>query len=240
MGISYVLRATLCTRPRHVSGGATAWFRRSSSPLLMVATAPIDLVRHDLHSAWPIYRPISPLAHTVEDRGLTMEVVRRTTALGPGDEIVSRIKLESQCIHPIKINRFEISLTEVFSYSHAELPTMSALGKSLSASDVSGNISNSLSRLRSKKESTKGSDGIDRKIHSVVDVHAKVQQTLLHKNCLSFDVRGTFPQTHCKVTVLTAQHISLHYLMKIRVVFEATGKHSDKKKLPTELVISDL
>ncbi|EGF98356.1 uncharacterized protein MELLADRAFT_113614 [Melampsora larici-populina 98AG31] len=239
-GISYVLQATLCARPRHPSGSATSWFRRNSSPLLVTASAVVDIVRHDLHSSWPIYQPIPPELRTVEDRGLTMEVTRRTIALGPGDDITAHIKLESQSVHPIKVNRFEINLSEVTCYFHPGKSPKPTKTKSIPDDESNSTVKNNSPPKKETASSPKKSDIPDRKISTVVDVHARVQQTLLHKNCLAFDVRGILPDTHSRVTVNTAQYLSIHYLMHVRAVLEPTGKYSDKKKMPLELIIAEL
>ncbi|KAH9811446.1 hypothetical protein DFH28DRAFT_1063343 [Melampsora americana] len=239
-GINYVLQATLCARPRHPSGGATSWFRRNSSPLLLTASAPIDIIRHDLHSSWPIYQPMPPDHRTVEDRGLTMEVTRRTTALGPGDEITAHIKLESQSVHPIKVNRFEINLSEVICYFHPAKSPKPTKSKSIPDEETHHALKTNSPPKKEQTSSPKRSDIPERKISTVVDIHARVQQTLVHKNCLAFNVRGILPDSHSRVTVSSAQYLSTHYLMRVRAVLEPTGKYSDKKKMPLELIIAEM
>lgn len=239
-GINYVLQATLCARPRHPSGSATSWFRRNSSPTLVTASTTIDIIRHDLHSSWPIYQPIPPELRSVEDRGLTMEVTRQSIALGPGDDITAHIKLESQSVHPIKVNRFEINLSEVTSYFHPAKSPKPTKTKFTPDDESNNSVKTNSPPKKGQASSPKKSDMPERKVSTVVDVHARVQQTLLHKNCLAFNVRGILPDTHSRVTVNTAQYLSVHYLMRVRAVLEPTGKYSDKKKLPHELIIAEM
>ncbi|KAG0141496.1 hypothetical protein CROQUDRAFT_110444 [Cronartium quercuum f. sp. fusiforme G11] len=232
-GISYVLRATLCSRPHASGAGATSWFRRTSSPILVTASKEVQIVRHDLHSTWPIYHPTE--LTTIEDRGLTMEVVRSKTGLGPGDEISSRIKLESQSIQPVKINRFEINITELVTFRLA--------GTSATALELSQTASSSVHdspRLLKKEPHQAQTEGVEHKMSLVVNVHARVQETLLYKNCMSFDVRGIFPESHSRLTISSADHLSIQYFMRIRAVLESTGKYADRKKLPKELIVADL
>ncbi|CAH7670969.1 expressed protein [Phakopsora pachyrhizi] len=248
LGIHYVLVATLCARPARVSSySPVSWFKRSSSPPLIVTTsAPIYIVRHQLHSSWPIYRQPSisfPIFYQVSNRGLTMKLSRQNVALGPGDEIVFNIQLESETMLAIKLTRFEILLTETIIY-HSQPKQLTNSHYSVEKGAQSDPIfSDPLKEIAAAADHTKKNDLDYTKTSAVVDIRAKVNQTLFHKNCLSFDVRGFLPPSHTRMTIHTASHITISYSFRVKGLFEPGSKKiskEDRKKFPDQLEIDQI
>lgn len=220
VGISYELCATLFARPKPRSKGL---FHRSKDalepddatlePVQITVAVPLRIVKHDLHSAWPIYHPDPPETKELEKNGVTIGVTRNTTAVGPGDELWTRVRVESEVVRPIRIIRFEISLREVIMFKYGSSSTSGGAGAS------NGN-----------KEGGTGGRKTDQRMTTIFDVHAKLGKQLYHKEQHSFDIKSLVPSlsgsgsingsSHQRLTVSTAKHLSIEYLLKVRAVVD--------------------
>ena len=105
-GIRYELVAALCYRQK---GGV---FKKESMQVIKF-TETLQINKHELHAAWPIYNV--PDHHSVMDKksDLVLTVQRPSTAFGPTDRIVLAATLRSNRQSKVKLKGFECHLHEV-------------------------------------------------------------------------------------------------------------------------------
>ncbi|KAA1067718.1 hypothetical protein PGT21_015237 [Puccinia graminis f. sp. tritici] len=212
-GISYLLKATLCARSTKPESYNT-WFKRSSnSPSLTTTTLELEIPRYELLPAWPIYQ--RPASESTSLLGLSIKITNDRSAIGPGDQIKSKIEIESSNIHPIKLIKFELNLTEkVISRSNP-----------LTAEDNNKDV-----------------QPAEQKITHISTLQAKINHHVFQKDKLSFDMHIGLPHNHLKLTVSTASHLSIEYYLSLKAYFESPRKHFAKtnKEIPTQLTIEKL
>lgn len=105
-GVWYELVAALSYRKK---GGIF----KSDSANIMKISEPIQVVKHDLHAAWPVYNHSDQ--KSVAGQDLTMTIQRPGVAFGPGDRILLTASLRSDRGIPFKLKGFECTLLEVVS-----------------------------------------------------------------------------------------------------------------------------
>lgn len=105
-GIRYELVAAVCYKKK---GGVF----KGDSPEIIKVSEEIRIVKHDLHSAWPLYNVPDERVFQDPTRGMIMTVARPYTAFGPTDRVVIIVTVRSSAPHPVKIKHFEAQLQEM-------------------------------------------------------------------------------------------------------------------------------
>lgn len=108
-GVRYELVAALCYRQK---GGV---FKKESAPIIKV-TEPIQIFKHDLHSAWPIYNIPEKRTIKVANDQMELTVSRPCTAFSAGDKVRISTSLKSSRPKPFTLRGFEYTLSEVITY----------------------------------------------------------------------------------------------------------------------------
>ena len=103
-GVRYELVGALCYRQK---GGM---FKKEAAPIVKVSE-PLLIVKHELHSAWPIYN--TPDMTTGSSNEMTLTVQRPSTAFGPLDRLILTATLKSSRAAPFQLKGFECQLIEV-------------------------------------------------------------------------------------------------------------------------------
>lgn len=105
-GIRYELVAACCYRQK---GGM---FKKESATV-MKTTETLPIIKHELHSAWPLYN--IPDSFSVPGGGgsLDLSVQRPFSGFGPGDRILLTAVLHSNRPTPFKVKGFECTLYEI-------------------------------------------------------------------------------------------------------------------------------
>jgi hypothetical protein len=103
-GVRYELVAALCYKRK---GGI---FKSDSAEIIKVSE-PLNIIKHELHSVWPVYN--NPDSKAVNAQDVTMTVQRPGVAFGPGDRILLTASIKSSRAIPFKLRGFECTLMEV-------------------------------------------------------------------------------------------------------------------------------
>ena len=105
-GIRYELVAALCYRSK------SGIFKKEAPEIIKISEQ-IRIVKHDLHSAWPIYNV--PDTRTIQDQkqGVSLVVQRPNSAFGPSDRVLMTCTLKSSRPGPFKLKGFECHLHEI-------------------------------------------------------------------------------------------------------------------------------
>lgn len=122
-GVRYELVAALCYRQK---GGL---FKKEATPIMKVSE-PLRIVKHDLHSAWPIYNQPDAKSQQALGGVLTLTVQRPSTAFGPTDRILFTASLKSMQAKPFKLKGFECSIHEVITVFPTQTSTSTNKRKS--------------------------------------------------------------------------------------------------------------
>ncbi len=85
-------------------------FLRRDKPQVLVASSPIVIDKHELHSTWPVYA--QPETRHLSMDGVTLIVERSHTCYGPGDRISVMATVKSDSLHTVILRGFEFSLKE--------------------------------------------------------------------------------------------------------------------------------
>ncbi|OCF61136.1 hypothetical protein L486_00780 [Kwoniella mangroviensis CBS 10435] len=105
-GIRYELVAALCYKQK------SGLFKKESYPILKISE-PLIVIKHDLHSSWPLYNiPDSKTIKASNDQ-LTLNVSRPNTAFSSGDRIQFSASLKSTKSQPFKLKGFECTIYEL-------------------------------------------------------------------------------------------------------------------------------
>ncbi|THH01654.1 hypothetical protein EW026_g1078 [Hermanssonia centrifuga] len=102
-GVKYELIATVCVKGKK-------GFLRRDKPQVLVASSPIVIDKHELHSTWPVYA--QPETRHLSMDGVTLIVERSHTCYGPGDRISVMATVKSDSLHTVILRGFEFSLKE--------------------------------------------------------------------------------------------------------------------------------
>ena len=105
-GVRYELVAALCYR---LKGGV---FKKESAPIMKISE-PIRIIKHELHSAWPLYNIPDSQTASIAKGELTLTVARPSTAFGPTDTVVVTATLHSKRAQPFRVQGFECHLYEI-------------------------------------------------------------------------------------------------------------------------------
>ena len=87
--------------------------RRDSTPTTSTAH-PIIILKHELHSNWPVYSQLDRKETTKE--GLTLTVERHRTCIGPGEQLELTASLKSDSPIPFSFRGFDMTLRENVSF----------------------------------------------------------------------------------------------------------------------------
>ncbi|WWC94724.1 hypothetical protein V866_001572 [Kwoniella sp. B9012] len=105
-GIRYELVAALCYKQK------SGLFKKESYPILKISE-PLIIIKHDLHSSWPLYNiPDSKTIKASNDQ-LILNVSRPNTAFSSGDRIQFSASLKSTKSQPFKLKGFECTIYEL-------------------------------------------------------------------------------------------------------------------------------
>ena len=103
-GVRYELVGALCYRQK---GGV---FKKEAAPIAKISE-PLLIVKHELHSAWPVYDVPDTTMGSSND--MTLTVQRPSTAFGPLDRLILTASLRSNRALPFQLKGFECQLIEV-------------------------------------------------------------------------------------------------------------------------------
>ncbi|KAK4689338.1 hypothetical protein P7C73_g757, partial [Tremellales sp. Uapishka_1] len=117
-GIHYELVAALCYRQK---GGL---LKKESAPIMKVSE-PLKIIKHELHSAWPLYNLPETRATSSNNGEVSLSVSRPSTAFGPTDRILLTATLKSTRRKPFKLKGFDTNLVEIVTV-YPQLPVQSA------------------------------------------------------------------------------------------------------------------
>ncbi|GAA5993960.1 hypothetical protein JCM5350_008339 [Sporobolomyces pararoseus] len=223
-GISYQLVASLCVK------GKKSILKTASKPTILLASASIILHKADILASFPAYSPVlsSPIpaklpwivpggltvgeakessltirrgfggAEGSEGGLITLKVIRKCSAFGPGDPVPIFAEITWSGNTPIRLTRLDFVLREQITYRYP--------------------ANNSAYLVRSPPRN-----------NSIFTVNANVSAVsdtptsfavLYRDEPVSFELAGTVPTTHTRVTVRTAKHIDVAYHLKIRGMIE--------------------
>lgn len=87
--------------------------RRDATPTLSTAH-PIIILKHELHSNWPVYSQHDRKETSKE--GLTLSVERSRTCIGPGEQLELKASLKSDSPIPFSFRGFDMTLRENVSF----------------------------------------------------------------------------------------------------------------------------
>jgi hypothetical protein len=87
--------------------------RRDATPTLSTAH-PIIILKHELHSNWPVYSQLDRKETSKE--GLTLVVERSRTCIGPGEQLELKACLKSESPIPFSFRGFDMTLRENVSF----------------------------------------------------------------------------------------------------------------------------
>lgn len=87
--------------------------RRDATPTLSTAH-PIVILKHELHSNWPVYSQHDRKETSKE--GLTLSVERSRTCIGPGEQLELNTSLKSESPIPFSFRGFDMTLRENTSF----------------------------------------------------------------------------------------------------------------------------
>jgi hypothetical protein len=104
-GVRYELVAALCYRQK---GGV---FKKESAPILKISE-PLRILKHELHSAWPLYSVPDTRSVPGANGDVKMTVSRPSSAFGPTDRILLTGSLKSTRAKTFKFKGFECILHE--------------------------------------------------------------------------------------------------------------------------------
>ncbi|GMK58139.1 hypothetical protein CspeluHIS016_0501710 [Cutaneotrichosporon spelunceum] len=104
--VSYELIAAVCYKAK---GGL---FRKDSSPIA-TTSAPLNIVKYELASAWPLYNQIEQRTASALNGAVHLVVDRPIQAFGPGDRIVVTATMKSEAQNVFRLKGFEMSLVEI-------------------------------------------------------------------------------------------------------------------------------
>ncbi|KAH8914405.1 hypothetical protein BT69DRAFT_1074750 [Atractiella rhizophila] len=204
-GVFYELVASLATKPKKS-------FLSSSKQPLLIQTVPITLEKHDLHCAWPIYRPIPPETRNVilqeETGGVAMSFERKLTCYGPGDSVWVRLVFKSERVRPVRVRGIEVVISETITFR--PMVTNSKGSKTLSTN-------------------------AEQRTSLIVDSKVVPNQMLYRGEPFTIDIKGTVPPNHPRVTVRTAKHIQVAYQLAVRALLDGFENGKDR-----ELIVDHL
>ncbi|WVW86011.1 hypothetical protein I302_108049 [Kwoniella bestiolae CBS 10118] len=105
-GVRYELVAALCYKQK------SGLFKKESYPILKISE-PLLIIKHELHSSWPLYNlPDSKTVKAANDQ-LILNVSRPNTAFSSGDRIQFSASLKSTKSQPFKLKGFECTIYEL-------------------------------------------------------------------------------------------------------------------------------
>lgn len=114
-----------------------------------MARQPIFILKHELHSAWPIFN-IPETRHSVHE-GLELTVTRPTSALGPTDTMEISATLRSMRPKPLKLRAFSVELVEIIVTKSSLAGTKSApLTKTKVIQHIKVPVAESIARTEEK------------------------------------------------------------------------------------------
>ncbi|RXK35727.1 hypothetical protein M231_07016 [Tremella mesenterica] len=191
-GIKYELVAALCYREK---GGL---FKKETSPILKISE-PLRIIKHDLHSAWPIYNLADTRMGTALGGQLTLIVSRPSTAFGPTDRILFTTTLKSTHPKPFKFKGFECTLHEVTTV----IPP--------------------LSQNTSKRKSKIPPQGLSRS-RIVASTRAAVDESVGRGGEKSARVDMAVPVDKLLLTVKNAKIMSMSYELEVKAICDGLGE----------------
>lgn len=114
-GVRYELVAACCYKQK---GGM---FKKESSAVMKIVE-PLVIVKHELHSAWPLYNIPDSFTVPGGNGALELTVQRPYSAFGPGDRLLLTAVLHSNRPKPFKVKGFDCTLFEVVTVTEATPP----------------------------------------------------------------------------------------------------------------------
>ncbi|KAI0043385.1 hypothetical protein FA95DRAFT_1563354 [Auriscalpium vulgare] len=102
-GVRYELVGQVCIQ------GKTGFFRRNKS-IILQATTPIVIDKHELHSTWPVYQ--QPESRNLSQDAVLLTVDRTQNCHGPGDRVSVHATIRSDSLSTVILRGFEFTLKE--------------------------------------------------------------------------------------------------------------------------------
>ncbi|GAA5915203.1 uncharacterized protein JCM6883_001766 [Sporobolomyces salmoneus] len=228
-GISYQLVASLCIK------GKKSLLKSASKPTVLLASASILLHKADILPVFPAYSPLllPPIPPSLpwaagdltvgesRETNLTirrgfgagregseggvvgMRVVRKGAAFGPGDQVPIHVELRWNGEGPIRLTKLEFVLREQIVFRYPSPNNSSYLVRSPPRT-------NSIFTCNANANSNSNDS---------------TPFAVLYKDELvTFDLTGTVPTSHPRVTVRTAKHIDVSYHFQIRALLEGEAE----------------
>ncbi|WWC91572.1 uncharacterized protein L201_006518 [Kwoniella dendrophila CBS 6074] len=201
-GIRYELVAALCYKQK---GGL---FKKESYPILKISE-PLNIIKHELHSTWPIYQQPSEIIKKFSNDQLILTVTRPNSAFGGiNDKIQFIASLKSTKSQPIKLKGFECTIYEIIT----SIPIQP------SSLERDGNYINQKNHNNSSSKKRKSLQNPISKSKPISTVKAVVDERIGLGGEKSAKIEMTIDRA--LVTIKNAKTIKVEYTLEVKAVMD--------------------